>query len=433
MTKLPIGGPLSPFPGATFNRLVDLLGPLERSGEIDPTQLAQIRQLAAQLADAPRPALSVVVENETGAALQELGVGEIDQPSWTYSTLSAATGTATAADLAAPVLRLKSPTAGGKIAVVHAPIADAKAGVATIQGLSVVRLDVVSDSHTTAGLSAGVTTHLVTGGPGAQIVWKQSGTGWKWGLVSLDAVHEPSPQPIYACRLLADISPADTTATVELINADGTYAAAAPVVVKVQPDSVTGFGPYTAATGAQFGDVGIVVTAIDPETDATYLKLDSVVTRAPIGLLDDGEDLYQVEQYVSAGSNWRIWPEELPGLDVSETNITRRLLHRLCLYDAFSRTYQGFDSAATAVLVESLGGASWSNAAKQLTPETAAGKLLSWNGTIFQAPQDVTLYWRSKKAVAIATGKGLLCSVVPIGGKLFIESLDCEGDSIDYT
>jgi len=59
-----------------------------------------------------------------------------------------------------------------------------------VSGLVPVLLDVTNEDDTSAGIDDGETTHLVTGGEGVPIVWKdaaekEDGNGHRWGLVLL--------------------------------------------------------------------------------------------------------------------------------------------------------------------------------------------------------------------------------------------------------
>ncbi|HAT10332.1 MAG TPA: hypothetical protein DCS97_07010 [Planctomycetes bacterium] len=82
----------------------------------------------------------------------------------------------------------------GRIAVLQEPIADGAIGRAVICGVTPVSLDVIDETDTRAEMEDGIYATLRTGAQGsARIVWKEPGTGTKWGLVTLDGQESASP------------------------------------------------------------------------------------------------------------------------------------------------------------------------------------------------------------------------------------------------
>lgn len=79
------------------------------------------------------------------------------------------------------------------VCVVLEPIAAGKIGLAVASGVTVANLSVSDASHEYAAPAAGVTATLAsaTSGP-AKILYKQSGTGTKWGIVQINGPPTPS-------------------------------------------------------------------------------------------------------------------------------------------------------------------------------------------------------------------------------------------------
>lgn len=73
----------------------------------------------------------------------------------------------------------------GKFLVTTGPIPEDGFGRAVISGPARVQIDVVSESHGFADVIDGDHTKLRSGGTGVPILYKQSGTGTKWGIVNV--------------------------------------------------------------------------------------------------------------------------------------------------------------------------------------------------------------------------------------------------------
>ena len=83
-----------------------------------------------------------------------------------------------------PILRGDTPTAStdpGNFCVLLAPAKDDVIVPACISGVCVAKVNVNDESDTTCGVST--TTVLQSGESGAQILWKESGTGVKWAVI----------------------------------------------------------------------------------------------------------------------------------------------------------------------------------------------------------------------------------------------------------
>jgi len=73
-----------------------------------------------------------------------------------------------------------------QVAILQAPVVDNGVVPAVLSGLSIVKLDVGHASHTHADVKDNDKTKLKTEFSGsARILWKESGTGDKWGIVRL--------------------------------------------------------------------------------------------------------------------------------------------------------------------------------------------------------------------------------------------------------
>lgn len=76
----------------------------------------------------------------------------------------------------------------GKFVILAEPIPDGKIGRAFAAGVCPVVIGVTDEGHEYAEVANGQSAYLASGGSGvAQILWKQSGTGFKWAVVRLGA------------------------------------------------------------------------------------------------------------------------------------------------------------------------------------------------------------------------------------------------------
>ena len=74
----------------------------------------------------------------------------------------------------------------GKFVLLLEPIPDGKFGMAALTGVFPAKLNVQSEGDGYADVEDGVMSRLLTGTTGAaQVLWKESGTGEKWGVVRL--------------------------------------------------------------------------------------------------------------------------------------------------------------------------------------------------------------------------------------------------------
>lgn len=73
-----------------------------------------------------------------------------------------------------------------KFVITQVPIAAGKLGLACIGGATPVQVEVTNETHAFADVVTGTTANLASSASGgAQILWKESGTGLKWALVRL--------------------------------------------------------------------------------------------------------------------------------------------------------------------------------------------------------------------------------------------------------
>lgn len=74
----------------------------------------------------------------------------------------------------------------GKFVILQRPLKAGQIGPAVLSGASVCKLEVNSESDTCAEIIDEDPTKLETGGGATEILWKESGTGAKWGIVRLN-------------------------------------------------------------------------------------------------------------------------------------------------------------------------------------------------------------------------------------------------------
>jgi hypothetical protein len=132
------------------------------------------------------PYTSLPCKNVTASAVPRWGVLAI---SGLEITPSGTTGPATSQFESVPVLRGDTPatTTGDQFVIAVEPIAAGAIGRVAVDGVVQTKLEVRNAAHQSAG-PKGSTTELVTGSPGAAVLWRESGTGaGKWALVRIGA------------------------------------------------------------------------------------------------------------------------------------------------------------------------------------------------------------------------------------------------------
>ena len=119
----------------------------------------------------------------------------------------------------------------GKFVLLLEPIPDGKFGMAALTGVFPARLNVSAESDEYADVEDSVMTRLLTGTTGAaQVLWKESGTGEKWGVVRLGLAPPFS------------FTPLDGSCRIDEANPDTAY-----------PDTITIANQYTGPGPAPLG------------------------------------------------------------------------------------------------------------------------------------------------------------------------------------
>ncbi len=173
------GEPLR-IPAPTWNRLMEVGRHFTRHrAEVGPPPSPD---------NALPPAVRVYVRNDTGGDLPARAVVGLDTPPLDP--------TVTPYDAQqAPLFGGIAPAgAGSAVAVVEGPLASGAVGRAVVMGVAVVSLAVGDAGHEYCGPTASQTGYLTTAATGPiRVLWKESGTGSKLGVVLLQAVGSPAP------------------------------------------------------------------------------------------------------------------------------------------------------------------------------------------------------------------------------------------------
>lgn len=157
---------------------------------VDAAKDHQARQVSA---GAPQPPFNdapptILVRNDSGEVVPRFGILGIAAPLILpadnlneFQNQTAVSGV--------------SPVAGehdDKFVIVAEPLAEGVIGDATVTGTSPVQINVTDEAHTHATIIDGVVAGLESAESGlGQILWKEAGTGVKWGIVRIGAVGDP--------------------------------------------------------------------------------------------------------------------------------------------------------------------------------------------------------------------------------------------------
>ncbi len=124
----------------------------------------------------------VIVRNDSGADQDRFAVLGIGTPLILPSDNAAAFQERVALALVAP----DEEAHADRICILQEPIAAGSLGRGLILGVTPVQLDVQAEDDRTAAIVTGETGSLATGSTGAaRILWKEAGTGLRWGIVQI--------------------------------------------------------------------------------------------------------------------------------------------------------------------------------------------------------------------------------------------------------
>jgi hypothetical protein len=159
------------IPAAAWNRVID--------------QIALAPTASPSGGEASRiPNLRVFVRNDTSGTIDQWGILHI---TGICPAITGTTGSAFEQYQTSPAVAGVTPigSTNGQFLVAVEPIKAGEFGLAAIDGVVQVKLDVTAESDRFATPKAGSTTEMKTASSGeATIIWKESGTGGgKWGLV----------------------------------------------------------------------------------------------------------------------------------------------------------------------------------------------------------------------------------------------------------
>jgi len=196
MRKVQSGDPLV-IPSQTFNSF------------IDAAQAHKARQQASGQTDrqAFRQSGIVLVKNASGADRQRFDVLGIDSPVITPTDNEDAFKNKV-------ILSGITPSESdhlGRFVVLLEPLADGKVGMAGASGVCAIHVDVQHEDHRFADIKDGDASSLQSRESGAAtILWKETGTGLKWGIVHLAGAMPPVMFPVLVTKDGGEAGDADT-------------------------------------------------------------------------------------------------------------------------------------------------------------------------------------------------------------------------------
>lgn len=162
-----------------WNSVIDQVTIRPRFGaspSLSPPINFQVRCRNATTGDVPRWGvlqITGILETPTGAT-------------GAYSTGPQTAGTMSFLSYPGVVGVTPTSAAGAKFVVATEPIEAGKVGMVAIDGVVQVKLDVGATDHSFASAKAGSVTQMRTGSSGeAAVLWKEDGTGLRWGLVRI--------------------------------------------------------------------------------------------------------------------------------------------------------------------------------------------------------------------------------------------------------
>lgn len=160
-------------PAAAYNAFIDTTVKLRESS------MAGGRGAAASAA---RSSTIILVKNAAGADMPQFAVLGLGDAAILPSVNEDEFKTRVALNAVAPAAQHSA----GNFCITQEPILSGEWGRAVVSGVSIVKVDVTDAGHTHADVTPADAAKLTsaTAGP-ALILWKESGTGTKWAVVSL--------------------------------------------------------------------------------------------------------------------------------------------------------------------------------------------------------------------------------------------------------
>jgi len=191
MKKVKSGDPLV-IPASTFNAFIDA-AQAHQAGQ---------RAVGGEGIRTFGHTATVRIRNDSGADIGRFGVLGIDGPViGPDANLVEFQGR--------PTLKGVTPVAGthdGKFVVLLDPIGNGRIGRGCAGGVTVARVDVSDAAHGYADIDDGDASHLASASSGAaKILWKESGTGEKWALVTIGEGAGAADGPTLTFIFYADL------------------------------------------------------------------------------------------------------------------------------------------------------------------------------------------------------------------------------------
>jgi len=175
LKKVTAGSPLT-IPAAAYNAFIDAAR---------DHQARQCDQGVPGQA-VPRESGIVLIKNTTESDLDRFAILGIDSPIFTPTDNEQEFKNRVALKGVAPTLADHE----GRFAILLEPVKTGGIGLAGVQGVFPVKVDVQDEDHDFADVDDGECGHLASGRCGAaQILWKESGTGEKWAVVRIGLPH----------------------------------------------------------------------------------------------------------------------------------------------------------------------------------------------------------------------------------------------------
>lgn len=169
MKRVNAGEPWGPPSARDTNRIINVVRWVEQ----------RMREQRAR-PSLQRPDGLVLIKNDTASAVDRFGILGIDGPIITPTDNADAFKDRVA-------LSCSGPTAGthdAKFVICYEPIPAGEYGLAWASGVCQVQINVTDADHAFADITGSDTAKLASGlAGGAQILWKESGTGTKWAIV----------------------------------------------------------------------------------------------------------------------------------------------------------------------------------------------------------------------------------------------------------
>ena len=295
LKKVTTGSPLA-IPAAAYNTFIDAAR-AEQARQGDQGVPGQA---------VPRESGIVLVKNTTESDLDRFDILGIDSPVFTPDEAEQEFKNRVALRGVAPTLADHE----GRFAILLEPIKAGGIGLAGVQGVFPVKVDVQDEDHGFADVDEGECGHLKSALTGAaQILWKESGTGEKWAVVRLGLPHRAG----FWARLTGEAAGGSGYYSWKMLEDDAETNVDPPVAGSDNAKEVNGTEGIPTGAGAG-AVVWMELDRTDDPREYRFAYEPGGTSMTVVRIVSYSGGVYTVQPVVRSGGAWQDSGSQLTGI-----------------------------------------------------------------------------------------------------------------------